>query len=502
MVTALLMGSGCEYHSQAENNGALEEKIKALQDQIASKPSPETVPIPPSDPTPDEDPDVPQSVEPEGGGDVTPPTVVSVSPSEDGKSQSNKAMPASPLEFINPTEVKKEKAPKGPKEKKAPKDPSDQADPPSGGNADLEIKKSKVVGLKVLIQTGIVPNAGRDSNGDDPGQIMFDLCPTPNFNSGPCFRASFDDTGYLNLDAGDYETLDFNQHPEMILPKGKNLADLKYPDDFKFFRFASDPIKNVKDAWFLQGVEVKVLLEKENDYRTLYRNPCVGRWIEKQSGKNLYSPHSVEHDDAFCFYVATGKGDGAGTDDGVSIEIPMNKNKKDKDGNYMSLNGEAIAWIDSYQNAGETPLIKYQEGGSSFTVPLQFTEWPDFESGDGTSYAFTVYHGQHRMQGNYYKIQAGGDDAWELAQVKAYSFKPGDKDFLEKQSCRHESFSPNIWMSTDPNDDNQGPVQSTFPMNPNNPKDWDFWRIMEPETCPSLKDIEIEKDEYSYGKLG
>lgn len=351
--------------------------------------------------------------------------------------------------------------------------------PPSRAPVPEAHQSKRVVGLKLLIQTGNIPDAGTDTG----GKFLFDLCPTQDMDNGRnCFRARFNDASpnELTLDGSAHEAIDFGRSSRIVDARRKQMSELRYPDDFKFFRIAPDPEDGVHDAWFLQGVELQVKLEGEGRFKAVYRNPCVGRWIESE-GRNLYSPHSIENDDAFCLYVETGEGDDAGTDDSVRALIPMN------DG--QNLDPAALSWMRDYQSAGETPMVLYDGSTNHLEIPLQYGEMDDFGDNNndqhGDSYTFTVYNGRHRMAESRIKLEIGGGDGMLLHRFRAYYFRPGDSDFIATGKCRVEEGIPDQWLDMD---------------DPHSP-DWpasDYMGLDETE-CPKLKDIRIDPCDFAYG---
>lgn len=351
----------------------------------------------------------------------------------------------------------------------------------------------KVEGITVYLQTCSGSHV-QDGSTDTDGKIMFDLCPTSNFNDRGCFRARFNDQNpqHISLDAGEYATLNFVQDPQLIDSTRKKMKDLKYPDDFKYFRFASDPDNKVHDGWCLQGVELKVKLEDE-DYKPIYRNPCLMRWIEAdpEEGQNLYSPHSIENDDAFCLYVENGSGDNAGTDDSVFARVPMNQDS----GNYRSFDDTTITWLNAYKvGLGESPEIVYNRAGSShFEVKLHYNDWDDFGDDDDdqrcASYTWTVYDGGHRMAETLMKLRSSGSDAMKIRRVRAYSFRPGDPSFLSNNECRYaERVNADFWLGGDSDDDGE-----LWPLGD--------WLRLEEKNCPQLSDIRLN-GQWAFDKFG
>lgn len=174
---------------------------------------------------------------------------------------------------------------------------------PSPPEPTTESNSQKVVGLKLRFQTGNLDNMGRDG----PGQVMFDLCGTEDFdNPQTCFRARFSDQSpaYLTLDKGKSEEINFGDVPGIIDNSRKDLEALVYPDDFRFFRLKSDPANPIEDHWFVQGVELQIMVEWEGDFKTVYHNPCVQQWIGRYTGGggrralDSYSAHKIERGDA------------------------------------------------------------------------------------------------------------------------------------------------------------------------------------------------------------
>lgn len=359
---------------------------------------------------------------------------------------------------------------------------TEETDPPS----PKDPAGKKVIGLTLHFQTGPLENMGRDGT----GKVMFDLCKTENFDDlATCFRARFNDQdpSHLTLDKGRHESIEFHKYPRLTDNSRRGLESLVYPDDLKFFRLASDPDNKIDDGWFVQGVELLVQLKGEEKPKMIYRNPCAGRWVEnEQSGGSAhpnpgnlgsYSPHSIENDDAFCVYMETGDADNAGADNvTISALVPMDAGQ--------SFDDTTNSWIADY-NPGEAPQIKVE--GNHFRVPLHHDHWDDYGVSDGASYAFTVYNGMHRMDEGKIRLSTDGRDGMLLHRVRAYHFKPGDPEFLEKNKCLYEQFTPNQWLENEPNEE----TEPNWPI--------EGFAVLSETTCPELGDIEIGSCDFAYG---
>lgn len=357
------------------------------------------------------------------------------------------------------------------------------------GKIDVMIEPQSVTGLQLVLQTGNIPGAGTDTG----GTFMFDLCPTSNFDSQDCFRARFNDKhpNHLTLNNGAYETIDFGQDPHtgpIIDPTKKDLRFLKYPDDFKYFRIAADPNSAVRQAWLLQGVELRVKAGANNSpYLTVYRNPCVGRWIESSQRRgncnNCYSPHSIENDNAFCLYAETGSAPNSSTNDTVFAVIPME--------DRQTFSQSTRTWIDAYRPS-EAPVIQPNNG--LFTVPLHYADIQDFgKNGDnenGDSYTFTVYDGADKVKSDQIQLTTNGNNAVQIHRVIAYSFKPGDRKFIDDKSCYAGHWQEDFWLSRENSDSNvitHWPGPSTY-------------KSLNRIGCPAtLMDIRIDKCSYPFG---
>lgn len=380
--------------------------------------------------------------------------------------------------------------------------------PPFGeikGFLDEPVVKSEPVdGLVLKLMTGKF----RDMKMDDE-QIRFDLCPTSDFENDPkCFRAKFGDGGFLELNNGKYESIDFTNLPDgsvKVLSERK-VADLKYPDDFKYFRLAPDcdtafsPGWDSCDGWFLAGVELLVRPQGGN-FKSVYRNPCVNRWIDESEDGDWSneSPHSLD-DDAYCFYVETCSDDDADTESSVKIEIPVNQ----------PLETSMTSWLtESY--AGEGAKIEnVKDGALPFGLNWNwFTtgEFDDFERSNftltsspynhysqTTSYGATVYDGRNRLKDEY-RVKITGDDAWHLCKIHVYHIRPGDRKFLDSLDCKANKSNLNVWISTQLTDSN---VESQYW--PFSPVDGFDYMTLGDDHCGGFDTIEWGKGADGFGK--
>lgn len=259
-------------------------------------------------------------------------------------------------------------------------------------------------------------------------------------NNKDCFRAYFNDDGpggadFLNLNGGTLETIDFAGNPQakkFIRAGSKALTSLT-ASDFGYFRLSPEGIDD--DAVMISGVELSVKFEGDADHHVIYRNPCVNRFLESKGGKNHYSPHGP-NDDAFCFLVETADSEGAGTDNSVSITLPLTE----------PLDATADAWIQSYTTENDTPLLTYDGLPGTGAVDL-YLNWEDDDGYDDrernkkTSYGATVYNGQNRFKNVYnLKIHIYSYDAWKVRRVKAVHFRPGDPEFLKNNKCKSDEW--------------------------------------------------------------
>jgi len=361
-----------------------------------------------------------------------------------------------------------------------------------------------VDGLVLKFMTGKF----KDMKMDDE-QIRFDLCPTSDFENDPkCFRAKFGDGGFLELNNGKYESIDFTNLPDgsvKVLSERK-VADLKYPDDFKYFRLAPDcdsaisPGWDSCDGWFLAGVELLVRPQGGN-FKSVYRNPCVNRWIDESEDGDWSneSPHSLD-DDAYCFYVETCTDDDADTESSVKIEIPVNQ----------PLETSMTSWLtESY--AGEGAKIEnVKDGALPFGLNwnwFSIGEFDDFERSNftqssspynhysqTTSYGATVYDGRNRLKDEY-RVKITGDDAWHLCKIKVYHIRPGDRAFLDNLACKMDGSSPDVWISTQLSDSH---VESQY---------WPYrivddvdYMTLKSGTCSGFDTIEWGKGADGFGK--
>lgn len=342
-----------------------------------------------------------------------------------------------------------------------------------------------IEGMKLIVQTGTF-----EDNGTDAG-FIFKSCPIPLWHIGinsetnyewpeydvfdisdpDCFTAKFNDSGPLSLNASDYETINFGDNlggqAIEILPEGRSLTELQYPDDIRHFGILPDvdyyseddsvfhclpfdcDIDYIFDAWLVAGVELQVKLAGEASYKTVYRNPAVNRWIEMTfdllSYHSFISTHSFD-DVALAYYIETADVDNAGTDDQISVRVPLDQ----------TLSRETVIWVQ--WEAGEYspdfgggisgfPRLSSPEG-STVDVLFDWGGYDDFKRNGKTSYGVTIPNSFGKVIPQY-QIQTDGEDAVKIARIKAYMFNPGSPDFIDNQKCFFSEVTPNVWLSTD-----------------------------------------------------
>lgn len=310
-------------------------------------------------------------------------------------------------------------------------------DGPKGGEETREETPDpvvrKVVGLKLHYRIGDLADMGTDNS----GRILFSVGPNEDLNGAGAFRAWFNDDGALVINRNSDETIDFGTHPESQILSGKKVSDLTEAD-LKYFRIASDPDHPVVDGFYIRSIELLAKFEGEAEFVKVYRNPCVFRWIEKEGNRNLYSIHSIEHDDAFCTTIETADQNLASTDNPISLRIPLSS----------SLTQSAKGWIDSYAPSRDSITMGYNS--SAVTMALKFADYNDFQRGQSRMYGATIYDGRHRMSESF-RISIDGADAWLPSVIHVRHIRPGDPAFLQNGTCmrRYLHGSAVDWISTE-----------------------------------------------------
>ncbi len=164
--------------------------------------------------------------------------------------------------------------------------------------------------LRMTMTTGTIDDSGTDDR--------FFLQIWSSILSAP-FVIRFGDEGELSLNAGDIDVVQ-PSHPDSditVIEDGKDLADLRYPDDFFTVAVRPDPEKcreNLRsdassyiplyglhhiynegtfDGWYLSRLKIEVLLVGESEFQTVYNNTSVDTWVDLESDRGHVC--DVEH---------------------------------------------------------------------------------------------------------------------------------------------------------------------------------------------------------------
>lgn len=354
---------------------------------------------------------------------------------------------------------------------------------PSAGKGRVPSPEpAQVESIKLLFQTGIIPESGTATG----GKFLFDLGPDANYSDlSTHLRIRFKPGSPpgLTLVQGAYEEITITDDSPLLDSGGKRPSQMFYPNDFYDFRFASDPMERVDDPWFLQGVEVQIKLAGAESYISIYRNPCVGRKIGMEEGRNLYSPHARLQDIAFCFYFETGTSDNGGTEETIYVRLEREQRYPDESAPYIDFSPETLAWINDY-HPGEFPrIVFYGEESPYIEVPLHYAGFNDFERGGRASYTFTVHQGKRRIPWTApFRVRIDRGDAWLFHRLRAYNLFPGSDSYLEPGisfQCAFDEYFPNVWLSRDPEVGHEFWPES------------DYQRMDRIVSCPSLRSIQI-----------
>lgn len=302
-----------------------------------------------------------------------------------------------------------------------------------------------VTKLELSVQVGFQDDAGiKDTSYTDDfrGQfhdddIIFETCSKDRHmlfeTETKCFRTEFSAGGDVPLMGHKTFTIDGEG------AYGAKLSDLTFPHHFKYFRIESD---NSQDKWFLQGLEMKAFfqpLEGKPESVVYYRNPVVNRWIKKQDGKNWFSPHNIEKDQAMACFVYTPDLKEAGTDGEVFMHFPLRQN---------DMTNSFKRWLEYYDYQPKfsghrgVPQLSIRSVGKPHDEVVFFLNYEnvdDFDRGEGNSYGFTAYATQDSLE-PYFYISRGGsrsiNDDLAINQVRCYTFKPGSRKFIDQQELR------------------------------------------------------------------
>lgn len=338
-----------------------------------------------------------------------------------------------------------------------------------------------LTGVRIKVQTGDFRNGGlNSSNGGvldftpTGGSIDFALCPTEDVNNDNCLRAIFTDTGVLALNRGDYETINFTAASLdagiEVLGYARQITDLVYPDDTQFFSFS--PYNN--DGWLLAGVELQLRFAGENSWTTVYRNPCVNRFVDLHAGIAQRSIHSVVHDTAFCLYLETDTVNDAGTNSGVDLHVPLRPGYSVPEETLYAINAPVshdVPYIKSYGNGMFKIAPNWESGEDAYN---------DFCGGCKTSYGVTFYKGGFAIDGRY-RLEIQGNDGWKVKRIRAYHIMPGSREFIDSQVGRFEEVNPNWWLSTQ-SSDAEGVATLRYPAS--------GWRTLSETTLPTFSTIQ------------
>lgn len=321
-----------------------------------------------------------------------------------------------------------------------------------------------VSGIQMNFLTGTDKDA--ETQLDREKKILFTLCPGKTFKKEACYRAEIRGRGYSEFKKGKIEWIEHriengaDRLHDYVSITGRRLEDLKYPRDFKYFKVESTS----DDGWLMQGVELRVQFKGKSDWTTIYRNPCVGRWIQKDGDIDQYSFHSIENDQAFCSYFETSTpsfmpSPSTNTDPDCRMQVDLRLSGGSRSDTPFSH--DARAWQAAYNTAAdETDRTKIMSLSASSApsydgnvgVRLGYEAIDDFKSGVKTSYSWTVpdYNcGAHCSPDVAYKLHCasqGDTDTNNSDDMKfkraIWHFMPGRKEFLADGKCLyHSTFS-------------------------------------------------------------
>ncbi len=298
--------------------------------------------------------------------------------------------------------------------------------------------------LKIRI---MVPNL-KDA-GAKRVEVIF--CPTADFYGPDCIKVKLETatTGYFYQgNTATFYLLRENQINDdliAVIEEGK-MGDL-HLSNFRYFRF--HPMGSGGDnSLLIGGVELSAKPKGSSEWVSVYRNPCVnrmvGHWDGSWGGPSLTrnSDHSLRDDQAFCVYMKTAPWKDAGTDDTISIQVPLSQ----------ALDAKAKSWLlyNGNDDAGSMAVHYDQDHESKVWADLKWDNYKDFNEGHATSYGFTIFHSQGRLE-DAYQLKTSGDDALDFTALEVYEFNPGDPDFLMNQKC---------WAKINPEDDHLGALST------------------------------------------
>jgi hypothetical protein len=269
----------------------------------------------------------------------------------------------------------------------------------------------------------MVPDFSR--TGGDPVAIAF--CRTPDFSDVQCVRLSLG-----QLEAGKMSSF-MMKESGFTTPVAKPLSriDGVTGADLAYFRiYALGYHQNSRDQLFVGGVSVSALAKGADTYVPVYRNPCVNRRVYNVQGDDSHrdsvyaSDHSRKNDQAVCVYSKTTDKEDAGTDDRVTIEIPLSGHLENTSWGWIKMNHN--------QKGGDMP-IRYDEEKGLLSADLQYdtTSYDDFKDGGATSYGFTVFDSGSLLTETF-NLRINDDDALEISEFDVYLIRPGSDDFLKK----------------------------------------------------------------------
>ncbi|HEX5036750.1 MAG TPA: hypothetical protein VFX30_06295 [bacterium] len=269
----------------------------------------------------------------------------------------------------------------------------------------------------------MVPDFSR--TGGDPVAIAF--CRTPDFNDVQCVRLSLG-----QLEAGKMSSFTMKESG-FTIPVAKPLSriDGVTGADLAYFRiYALGYHQDSRDTLFVGGVSVSALAKGTDTYATVYRNPCVNRRVFNVQGDDTHrdsvyaSDHSRKNDQAVCVYSKTADKQDAGTDDRVTIEIPLSGHLENTSWGWIKMNHN--------QKGGDMP-IRYDEAKGLLSADLQYdtTSYDDFRDSGATSYGFTVFDSGSLLTDTF-NLRINDDDALEITEFDVYLIRPGSDEFLKK----------------------------------------------------------------------
>ncbi len=351
-----------------------------------------------------------------------------------------------------------------------------------------------ITDIRLLFQTADITYAGTNPAGGGAvtnGSFLFTLCAKAedldvniypeNYNDPDnpptCLQRLFSDKGpdKITLDQGKFDSINLTDASRNI--RGKSLADLRYPDDFQYFKITTD---RSGDDWLLAGVEVSVKLAGDGDtWTTIYKNPCLNRWIDDKHS----SLHSIQNDVAYCTYLETAMAQYASTDErSVVIDIGLKEYPSNPVAGWFDANKK-----DQDFGASVTTLETGSGGTRLAESRLSWEPYDNFLGGKKTSYGFTLPGGVAYLNTtNAIDLRVTSKDAWKVHRVAVASFLPGDPDFINDRKCQKVDSYPEgdtkasnpatgQWMSTEEEDP---PAIEKMPLS------------LSYSTCPSLCTIE------------